>query len=163
MTRTLLVLGILALIALSYFGMLRAWRARVASQAAIAEPAAPSGARAVAGPWTGRYLGATRAGEWLARVDAHSLGERSLASVRITPTGIDVVRANTRSFGIPFGDLVGVRADKAIAGRAYEDGGIVVVTFRLGNEPIDIGFRFPDTAEHLAAIRAIAQHSEGAK
>lgn len=160
MTRMLLVLLILAAIALSYLGMYRAWQHRVQTQAALPEPKPPIGGDVVAGPWRGRYLGATHAGRWLDRVDGHGLGERSLASVTVTSLGVDIERENARSIGIPFAQLTGVRADTAIAGRAYEDGGIVVLTMLLGETPVDLGIRFPDTEDHLAALAAIAHHSE---
>jgi hypothetical protein len=147
----------LAAIALAYFGMYRGWRARVASQAAIAKPHAPSGEPTAAGPWSGTYLGATREGRWLDRVDVHALGARSRATLRLTAHAVDIEREAESSFSIPFSDLVSVRADKGIAGRAYEDGGIVVVTFRLGSDTIDIGLRFPETADHLAVLTALSQ------
>lgn len=156
MTRTLLVLALLALIALSYLGMRRGWAARLQQQASIAAPHAPFTAPVVAGPWSGRFLGATFAGRWLDTINAHTLGARSLAEVSLTADGITVQRPGELSFGVPKADVIGVRADKAIAGRAYEDGGIVVLSFRLGDTAIDAGFRFPDTEDHLAALAALA-------
>ncbi len=160
MTRFLLVLLIIGLIGLSYLGMWRAWQRRVASQSTLPEPRPLTGTAAVAGPWQGRYIGAAHAGRWLDRVDAHDLGTRSTVAVCVTATGVDLVREGARSFGVPFAELAGVRADTAIAGRAYEDGGLVVLTVRLGATPVDIGIRFPDTDDHLAALAAIAHHSE---
>lgn len=155
--RVLLVALMLVAIALAYLGMYRGWQARVASQAGLAEPPASSTEATVAGPWPGTYLGATRAGRWLDRVDAHSLGARSRADVRLTARALDITREAEPSFSIPFTDLIAVRADKGIAGRAFEDGGIVVVTWRLGAEPLDIGLRFPETADHLAVLAALSQ------
>ncbi|MHB0928641.1 MAG: PH-like domain-containing protein [Candidatus Nanopelagicales bacterium] len=155
--RMALVLGIIAVIALTYWGMYRGWQARVASQRELPLPQPQSSEPTVAGPWSGIYLGATRAGRWLDRIDAHSLGARSLVRLRLTAHAIDLERENERSFSIPRTEVIGVRADKGIAGRAFEDGGIIVISFRLGQESIDIGMRFPDTAEHLAALSALSQ------
>ncbi len=155
--RVALVILMLLAIGLSYLAMYRGWRARVASQSSMAEPQARSAEPTLAGPWSGTYLGATREGSWLDRVDVHSLGARSRASLRLTAHAVDIEREAEPSFSIPFRDLVAVRADKGIAGRAYEDGGIVVVSFRLGADTIDIGLRFPETAAHLAVLTALSQ------
>ena len=163
MTRFLLVLLILAAIGVSYLGMYRAWHRRVRAQSVLPEPSGPTAGALLAGPWQGRYLGATHAGRWLDRIDAHDLGVRSIATVSVTSLGIDIERPQSRSIGIPYARLAGVRADTAIAGRAYEDGGIVVLTMLLGDTPVDVGIRFPDTEHHLAALAAIAHHSEVAK
>ena len=163
MTRLLLVLLILAAIAASYLGMYRAWSHRVRVQSVLPEPQHTIAGDVVAGPWRGRYLGATHAGRWLDRIDAHALGVRSLASVSVTSHGVAIEREGAPSIGISFTELSGVRADTAIAGRAYEQGGIVVLTMLLGSTPVDIGIRFPATDDHLAALAAIAHHSEVAK
>ena len=39
-------------------------------------------------------------------------------------------------------EIIDVRADRAIAGRAFERDGLVVVTWKLGDVFIDSGFRF---------------------
>ena len=154
--RTYLVLALVAVIAFAWAGMQRAWRGRLNAQADIATPHPATRAEVLAGPWSCSYLGATHAGRWLDRIDAHTLGERAAAEVRVTTQGIDILRDDATSFAIPHSDLLSVRADKAIAGRAYEDGGIVVISFNLGDLPIDIGVRFPSTADHLAALAALA-------
>lgn len=155
MERALLTLLIVLAVAAAFGLMFLGWRRAAARAAHIAEPAAPFAATLVAGPWEGRFLGTTYAGRWLDRVHAHSLGLRSRASVAVTQLGISVERPGARSFGVPWKDVVGVRADSGIAGRAYETGGIIVVTFRLGEETLDFGVRFPGTADHVAALAAM--------
>lgn len=156
MTRTLLVLALIAFVAIALLGMRSAWTRRLREQAHIAEPHALAAADAVAGPWSGTYLGAVFAERWLDRVTVHTLGARGVAEVSLTIDGVNISRSGERSFSIPKADVVAVRADKGLAGRAYEDGGIVVITFRLGDTPVDIGFRFPSTEDHLAALAALA-------
>ena len=153
--RALLTLLIVLVVAASFGLMFLGWRRAAARAAHIAEPATPFTADVVAGPWEGRFLGTTYAGRWLDRVHAHSLGVRSMASVSVTQPGITVERPGARSFGIPWSDVLAVRADSGIAGRAYETGGIIVVTFRLGDERIECGVRFPGTADHVAALAAM--------
>lgn len=155
MMRTLLTLALAALVLLSYAGMRKGWNGRLASQVAVIEPAPLLVSTVVDGPWPGVYLGSTYAGRWLDRIAAHTLGAKSQAEVARTSDGINVMRAGERSFTIPNADLIAVRADKGIAGRAYEDGGIVVITFRLGDAEVDAGFRFPNTDHHIAALAAL--------
>lgn len=156
MTRTLLVLGLIVLVLLSYAGMHKGWNRRTTLQRDLVEPAPLSTSLVVAGPWSGTYLGATRAGDWLDRITVHTLGAKSPVAVARTTDGINVTRQGERSFSVPAADFLGIRADKGIAGRAYEDGGIVVITFRLGDAAVDVGFRFPNTEDHLAALAALA-------
>ena len=79
-----------------------------------------------------------------------------MVTLTLTAAGINVVREGAMSFGIPSADLVAVRADSGIAGRAYGTAGIIVVTFRLGDEQFEFGVRFPSTADHIAALAALA-------
>ena len=156
MTRTFIVCALLALVALSYVGMRRGWNARMREQAGLLRPRHLFSADVVAGPWSGRFLGTAFADRWLDTVTAHTLGARSVVEVSLTTEGININRPGELSFGVPKADVRGVRADKALAGRAYEDGGIVVLTFMLGDTAVDAGFRFPDTEDHLAALAALA-------
>lgn len=159
-TRALLVLALVAVVLVAYVLMRGGMRRRIAAQSDLATPQAILPATVVAGPWEGKYLGATFADRWLDRIDAHGLGARSMTTVSRTAAGIDVRRVGEPSFTIPHADLVAVRADKAIAGRAYEDGGIVVLTFRLGDTLVDAGIRFPNTDDHVAALAALANPTE---
>lgn len=158
--RTLLVLVLVAVVVGAYALMRAGLRRRLAAQSAIAAPSPLLTSPVLAGPWEGKYLGATFADRWLDRIDAHGLGARSMVTVTRTRDGVNVQRIGEPSFGIPQSALVAVRADKALAGRAYEDGGIVVLTFRLGDVLVDAGFRFPSTDDHVAALAALANPTE---
>ncbi len=109
----------------------------------------------IAGPWSGYFIGTTFAGRWLDRVDAHTLGARSVVELSLTSSGINVQRERELSFGIPRDTLLSVRADKAIAGRAYESAGLIVITFKLGEQDVECGVRIPSTSEHLAVLTAL--------
>lgn len=160
MTRTILVLALLTLVLLAYVGMRKGWNRRMAEQSALREPMALLTAQVLDGPWLGTYLGATYGGRWLDRIVVHTLGAKSPAVVTRTAAGLNIVRDTERSFAIANSDLIAVRADRGIAGRAYEDGGIVVFTFQLGDTVVDAGFRFPNTDHHVAALAALAKPTE---
>ncbi len=158
--RALLTALIVAGILLVYWLMRRGWKNMVARQAGIAAPAAPTGAPAIAGPWSGMFIGTAAAGQWLDRIAVHTLGDRSTVTLSRTEHGIEVQRPQSRSFSIPNADVLAVRADSGIAGRAYETGGIIVVTFRLGDRDVESGFRLPGTNDHLAALAALTAITE---
>lgn len=159
MSRSLLTLAVALAIVLSWFGMRRGWQRLASESAGIAEPQPLLAGTTVAGPWTGRYLGATRGGQWLQRVTAHTLGHPSEVTCSLTTEGLQLERPGERSFGVARHDLVAVRADTGIAGRAYEEGGIIVITVRLGDDLLDLGLRLPSTTDHLAALAALTAAS----
>ena len=156
MERTLLTLLFVGLVLITFALMRRGWQRSAFRARAVIAPAALLDAPLVAGPWNGRFLGTTRAQRWLERVNAHTLGDRSTVQITVTAAGINVEREGALSFGIPTADVVGVRADSGIAGRAYETAGIIVVTFRLGQDELEFGVRFPSTSDHIAALAAMA-------
>lgn len=156
MDRFLLTMLVVATIAVVFLLMAWGWRNGLKRSAHIAMPSEVVDAPIAAGPWEGRFLGTTYAGRWLDRVHAHDLGVRSMVTITVTLQGVNVVRPGARSFSVPMADLVAARADSGIAGRAYETGGIIVVTFRLGDDLLEFGVRFPSTADHLAALAALA-------
>ena len=155
MERTLLTLSVIATILFVFALMRRGWIRASAAEASIAQPAAQSSAPVVAGPWSGKYLGMTYAGQWLQRIHVHGLGVQSQAIVTIRTDAINVEREGAPSFAVPLSLVRGVRADSGIAGRAYETGGIIVISYLLGAIDVEFGIRFPSTETHLAALTAL--------
>ena len=155
MERTLLTLSVIATILLVFALMRRGWVRASAKEADIVQPASLSTASVVAGPWNGKYLGMTHANQWLQRIHVHGLGVQSQAVLAITSDALNIERDGAPSFAVPLTDVRGVRADTGIAGRAYETGGIIVITHRLGNIDVEFGVRFPSTETHLAALTAL--------
>ncbi len=92
---------------------------------------------------SGVYLGSVMAGDWLDRIAAHGLGTRSRVDAVVVDAGIALHRSGARSFFIPAGDIVAVRRERGIAGKAFEKDAVVVVTWTLGDTAIDTGIR-PD-------------------
>jgi hypothetical protein len=150
------VLGILLVIALVYWLMRQGWNWRKTVQSGLPEPAAmPSRTTEPILETEGRYAGTTTAGNWLDRVAAHRLGERSLVELALTAEGLKVVRPASQSFFIPVGDLRGARLDKGIAGKVFPEGGLLVVTWQLGDKQLDSGFRADRSSDHDNWVTAI--------
>ncbi len=160
--RLLWVLILLALIALAYWLMWRAWRARAERQSDLPElPAIPATPGEPLAELTGRYHASTTAGDWLDRIAARDLGTRSLVELTLTEQGVVVRRPAATDFFIPAGALRGARLDKGIAGKVVPEGGLLVITWQLGDRLIDSGFRSEHPAEHAAWVAAIERITGG--
>ena len=155
MERTFLTLVVIGTVLLVFALMRLGWVRATAREAAIAQPADVSDAAVIAGPWSGKYLGTTYADQWLQRIHVHGLGVQSHAVVSLTVDAINIERAGAPSFSVPHSAVRGVRGDSGIAGRAYETGGIIVITYVLGDIDVEFGVRFPSTETHIAALSAL--------
>ena len=158
MTRTLLTLGLL----LAFLGCLalmrRGWQRRAARQAGLpglAEPPATLGPDVVA-PLVGLYLGTTESGAWLDRIAAQGLGGRAAARLRLVPEGIVVVREGSPNGFIPRADVLRAEVTEAQAGKWIGEGGVLLLTWRLGGIEVDSGFRADDHGRHGEWARAVA-------
>ncbi|MET7904840.1 hypothetical protein [Streptomyces sp. NPDC005336] len=163
------VVGLLLVIGLVYWLMREGWKWRGTLQGDLPElPEAPADPGEARLSLTGRYHGSTTAGQWLDRIVAHGLGTRSRVELTLTDQGLIVVRPGARDFFIPAGSLRGARLDKGIAGKVLAEGGLLVITWQLGDRLIDSGFRSGHAAEHPAWARALGtenteQEQEGAR
>jgi hypothetical protein len=169
-TRTLLTLLVVLAAVAAVALMRRGWRRRAQRQADLpapsvvalpgtsAKPAAepPSEATVRRGPVAGRYLATTASGDWLDRIVVHGLGVPSQAAITVRDDGILVERTGARDVFVPGEDLVEVQLGRAIAGAVYEEGGLLVLTWRLGDRVLDTGFRAGRVDEHAELVDAIA-------
>jgi hypothetical protein len=141
------VAGLLLFVALVYWLMREGWKWRGLLQSDLPEPPEapqpPTGRTLLT--MTGRYHGSTTAGQWLDRIVAHGLGTRSRAELTLYPGGLAVVRPGARDFYVPAHALRGARLDKVLT-----EGGLLVITWQLGDKLIDSGFRSDHAAEHAA-------------
>ncbi|QLH27348.1 hypothetical protein [Streptomyces sp. Rer75] len=150
------VVGLLLFIALVYWLMREGWKWRGTLQGDLPElPELPAAAGPARLTLTGRYHGSTTAGQWLDRIVARGLGTRSRVELTLTEEGVSVVRPGAQDFFIPAGSLRGARLDKGIAGKVLAEGGLLIVTWQLGDRQIDSGFRSDRAAEHAAWVEAL--------
>ncbi|MER7788662.1 hypothetical protein [Streptomyces sp. NPDC097640] len=158
------VVGLLLFIALVYWLMREGWKWRGTLQGDLPElpqPPAPDELGPARLSLAGRYHGSTTAGQWLDRIVAQGLGTRSRVELTLTVEGLAVVRPGARDFFIPAGSLRGARLDKGIAGKVLAEGGLLVITWQLGDRLIDSGFRSDRAAEHTAWVDALTELSGG--
>jgi hypothetical protein len=157
--RLLATLLMLAVIAGLLLLMRRGWRRRAARQGHLpppppAPPAEPG--EALLDPVAGFYVSTTTAGDWLDRVVAHGLGVRSRAIVHVTTAGVRVGRTGADDLWVPADALRGVRRERGMAGKYVEEGGLVVLTWALGEHLLDTGLRAPRSADGDALEAALA-------
>jgi hypothetical protein len=152
------VLGLIVFIAFVYWLMRQGWKWRASLQSGLPELAStPEGFAdgETLLTLTGRYHASTTAGQWLDRIVAHGLGTRSRVELTLTEQGLDVVRPGAAGFFIPADALREARLDKALAGKVLPEGGLLVITWALGDQLIDSGFRSDHAAEHAAWVEAV--------
>ncbi|NED14295.1 hypothetical protein [Streptomyces sp. SID9124] len=152
------VIGLVVLVAFVYWLMRQGWKWRGNLQSDLPAPATvPDGYADGEKLLTlsGRYHASTTAGQWLDRIVAHGLGTRSRVELTLTADGLDVVRPGAADFFVPAADLRGARTEKALAGKVLPEGGLLVITWALGDRLIDSGFRSDHSAEHPAWVDAV--------
>jgi hypothetical protein len=146
---------LLAAVAATYLLMWRGWRRRAARQADVPPlPAPPTDrGRDLVPPVPGVYVSSTSAGDWLDRIAVRDLGVRSRATAHVTPAGVSFDRTGAADVFVPAAWLRGVRRERGMAGKFVQEGGLVVVTWELGDRLLDTGFR-PDRARPGDALAA---------
>jgi hypothetical protein len=150
-------LALLAGVVVLYLLMWRGWRRRAARQADLPELyARPEtlGSDLVR-PVAGIYVSSTTAGDWLDRIAVRDLGVRSKAVVHVTGAGVSFDREGAADVFIPSAWLRGVRREQGMAGKFVERGGLVVVTWELGDRLLDTGFRANRIADATVLVEAI--------
>ncbi len=102
-----------------------------------APPAAPTDLGAVVmAPVQAVYVSSTVAGDWLARVGAHQLGDRSTARVGVWDAGVLIVRQGAPEVFIPAAAIEGVALTPAMAGKVTGKENIVVITWTVPAVPL---------------------------
>lgn len=157
--RILLTLGTVAVIGLAAWGMVHGWRAREARQADLPVPPAPPDSVMAPGDQeqgAGLYVATTTAGDLLDRIVAHGLGHRGRAQIASTDQGVLIRRVGEVDVWIPRADLRSVRLGSGQAQRAFEAGGLILITWQLGDREVDTGFRADNPDSHIATASALS-------
>lgn len=149
-----LALGIIVvLVALMALG----WRNRLRRQSDVpAPPGPPSDPGPALYEAEGQYVATTTAGDWLDRIAVHGLGLRGNAAAVVHPHGVVITRTGARTVYIPRADLTSVQLTGGMTGKFVEKEGLVVITWRLGAERVDTGFRTRHAADKAQLVAAVA-------
>jgi hypothetical protein len=154
MTRLLLTLGVVAFFVLCAAGMRLGWRNRQRRQSYLpAPPTVPDLGTPLLAELTGVYVGTTTAGDWQDRIVVHGLGNQAATTVRLFDNGVLLDNAGGPLW-LPAADLVDVRTDRALAGKAMGVDGLLVFRWRLGEHVLDSGVRGDDRDSYDEWINA---------
>ena len=106
-----------------------------------------------------RYLGATRSGDWLDRVVVHGLGVPSAAEVTVGPRRVWVLRDGAPDIFVASDQVVTRSARPRDCRAGLEKDGVLVITWRHGDQLLDLGLRVrdPGAAEAVRAGRRAAR------
>jgi hypothetical protein len=151
----LVLLGAAAVLGL-YGLMLRGWRRRQQRQGDLpAPPTATGSATTVVGGVPGLFVGTTFAGRWLDRVAVHGLSVRAAGRLRIATDGVHIEREGAAEVYLPFGMIEDAGPGDALAGKVMGEGGLLVLTWRLGESLLTSAFRADDHAQHARLAEAV--------
>lgn len=148
MERLALTLLVLAVFLLGVWGMWLGWRRKAREQSARYAPfpqvpeADDLGQELAA--TDGVYVATTPHGRWQDRIVTRGVGMRGPATLRRYDGGVVVERHGARSFFIPASAITEVTTARKMAGKVMGTDGLLVITWRLGDELLDTGFRGDD-------------------
>lgn len=113
------------------------------------------------GPLEATYVSTTLAGDWLARVGAHGLGDRAAATVTVHDAGVLVERAGAPTVFLPADALRGAGLAPGMAGKYVGADGLVVLTWlapsdgRVRAVELDTGLRTRHPADKSRLVDAV--------
>jgi len=103
----------------------------------------------------GMHVATTHAGRPLDRVVVRGLDFRATGDVRVTPAGVELRLAGGAECFLPAAAIARVDRASWTIDRAVERGGLVVITWTLGDTPIDTNLRVEDPAALVAAVSTL--------
>lgn len=155
-SRILLTLLVVGVIALSLWGMRRAWLAKSRQFRDLPQPASavPHGSVATTEPFEARFAGSTVSGQWLNRITVHALGTPRSVVAMVHDDGIVITDDADFTLWISRTAISTIHTGRGIAGDVVEPDGMVIVTWTLGEQLIDTGLRISRHEEHDIFIQA---------
>lgn len=157
----LMLTGLMVLVLIwAVFSIRKAWKSKTIQQKDIPSPKSVPNNFLAEKEIAGRYLASTYSNDWLARIVVHGLGTPSRAVLGISNQGLKINLNNNRDFFIPSEDIEYVKADRAIAGRAFEKDGIAIVVWNLGNTNVATGFRADSSEQHIEFLEMMKKQEK---
>lgn len=149
---TIVIVVLLLALALMAFS----WRRRKNRQAGLdLITPVPEALGAQLAAASGLYLATTPAGDRLNRVAVGGLGFRARLTVIVTEAGIVLPFPGASDVFIPTPAIVSVDTASWTIDRGIEPGGLVAITWTLGDTVVDSYFRFDEPTPVLGAIRSL--------
>lgn len=155
--RLALTVGTLLFAGVFYLLMLKGWRGRQRRQADLPQPpvAPAERGRVVIGAVPGLFVGTVIAGDWLDRVAVHRLSDRSTAVLVVTVDGVHVAREGLPELYLPIDALLRADVGDKLAGKVMGAGGLLLLSWRLGDRELTSAFRATDHVQHRRLADAV--------
>jgi len=132
------------------------WRNRLRRQADVEPlPQVPAELGSPLAAADGQYVASTTAGDWLDRIAVHGLGIRTNAELSVRPEGVLFERSGAGPLFIPAARLTGVRQESGMAGKFVEKDGLLVLSWMLGADELDTGFRTRHADDKTTLLNAL--------
>jgi hypothetical protein len=147
----------IVLLLLALLGMYLGWRARQRRQSALPVPdSVPADPGASLFTAETLYAATTLTGDPLNRIAVRGLGFRGRATVTVTERGVILGIAGTPEVFLPIQTIRSVQRATWTIDRVVESGGLVCISWTLGETDVDSYLRVTETADPAPLIRAIA-------
>ena len=155
--RAWLVLLCVGLVLLALLGMRVGWRNRGRRQGGLtALPGVPAELGAPVLPaLDGLYVGTAFATSWQDRVVHGGLGVRAEAATTLYSGGALIERTGADPVFIPAEAITGARLAPGLAGKVVGAGGLLVISWRLGEAELDTAVRADDKSAYPLWVRTI--------
>ncbi|MGP0223109.1 MULTISPECIES: PH-like domain-containing protein [unclassified Paenarthrobacter] len=154
LTAVITAVLVIAVLAMIWFG----WRSRLRRQAGVERlPQVPGELTPASLVADGQYVATTTAGDWLDRIAVQGLGIRTTAELSVHAEGILFDRAGVAPVFIPREALVETRETSGMAGKFVEKDGLLVISWKLGQQELDTGFRSRHSADRQPLLQAIQE------
>ncbi|MBG6108078.1 hypothetical protein [Frigoribacterium sp. CG_9.8] len=147
---------VIAVILIALTSMFLGWRKRQKRQAYLSTPdTVPTDPGPELFSAEGFYVATTMADDELNRVAVAGLGFRARATVTVTDAGVILNLAGTPEVFISRAALEAVDRATYTIDRVVETGGLVRLSWSLGETPVDSYLRLTDPADAVALIDAV--------
>jgi hypothetical protein len=154
--KLLIALGILAIVALLFALLARAWRARGRAQASLGTPPeTPADLGRVALAEDLQYVATTFADRPLERILVSGLGFRARARITVAEAGIALDPAGGRTVFLPVADIRATGRATWTIDRVVNSDGLVFVRWDLNGTEVDSYLRSTDPDRLITALNAL--------
>lgn len=134
------------IVALVFFGMWRAWRARIRQTETVPPPTGTGEIGTVLSTGDALYVATTVAGRPLDRLALSSLVYRAKGTVTATTNGLEIAPRGERPVFVPDTSISSIRAATWTIDRVVERDGLVAIAWRRGSTTVDTYLRIVDAA-----------------
>jgi hypothetical protein len=150
---------LIVLLAAAAAGLIaKGWRSRLKRQAGLGQlPDVPEQLSPAGIVAEGQYVATTTAGDWLDRIAVHGLGFRGNAEMSIHTEGVLFDRAGSAPLFVPVGAVTDCRSASGMAGKFVEKDGLVVLSWMLGEQELDTGFRTRRASDKQPLLEALQE------